>query len=203
MCVVHARDYDHWRDQGAEGWGFADILPYFLRMEDWHDGGHGGDPAWRGKGGPLHVTRGARDNPLVRAFVEAGREAGYPVTGDYNGEQQEGFGPFEMTVWKGSRWSAAKAYLTPALKTGNCTVIRGHANRVVIEEGRAKGVEITRGRCLGSDPCPFRGDPGRLFDQFAQAFDAFGHRSCRPSGRARHRSYRRQTERWSEPARPS
>ena len=67
------------------------------------------------------------------------------MTGDYNGEQQEGFGPFEMTVWKGSRWSAAKAYLTPALKTGNCTVIRGHANRVVIEEGRAKGVEITRG----------------------------------------------------------
>ena len=141
----HAKDFDHWRDQGADGWGFSDVLPYFRRMEDWHAGGHGGDPDWRGKGGPLHVTRGTRTNPLVRAFVEAGREAGYPVTSDYNGQQQEGFGPFEMTVWKGERWSTAKAYLTPAIQTGNCTVIHGHADRVVIEGGRATGVEITRG----------------------------------------------------------
>jgi choline dehydrogenase len=141
----HAKDFDHWRDEGADGWSFADVLPYFRRMEDWHAGGHGGDPGWRGQGGPLHVTRGTRTNPLVRAFVEAGREAGYPVTGDYNGQQQEGFGPFEMTVWKGERWSAAKAYLTPAIQTGNCTVVHGHADRVVIEEGRATGVEITRG----------------------------------------------------------
>ena len=141
----HARDFDHWRDQGADGWGYADVLPYFRRMEDWHAGDHGGNPDWRGQGGPLHVTRGQRDNPLVKAFVEAGQQAGYPLTADYNGEQQEGFGPFEMTVWKGARWSAAKAYLTPALNSGNCTLVRGMANRVVIEEGRATGVEIARG----------------------------------------------------------
>ena len=81
----HAKDFDHWRDEGADGWSFADVLPYYRRMEDWHAGGHGGDPDWRGEGGPLHVTRGTRTNPLVRAFVEAGREAGYPVTDDYNG----------------------------------------------------------------------------------------------------------------------
>lgn len=140
----HALDYDHWRDAGCEGWGFADVLPYFKRMEDWHDGGHGGDPSWRGQGGPLHVTRGKRDNPLVQAFVEAGGQAGYPVTGDYNGQQQEGFGAFDMTVWQGERWSAAKAYLRPALAQG-AELVRAFARRVVFEEGRAVGVEVTRG----------------------------------------------------------
>ena len=141
----HARDYDHWRDQGAAGWGYADVLPYFKRLECWDDGGHGGDPAWRGADGPLHVTRGRRDNPLTRAFVEAGRQAGYPVTGDYNGHRQEGFGPFDMTVHKGERWSAAKAYLRPALKRDNCTLVRALARRVVMEQGRATGVEVERG----------------------------------------------------------
>ncbi|EAQ04279.1 choline dehydrogenase [Pseudooceanicola batsensis HTCC2597] len=140
----HPCDFDHWRDQGATGWGFADVLPYFKRLEHWHDGGHGGDPAWRGTDGPLHVTRGRRDNPLTRAFVEAGRQAGYPVTDDYNGRQQEGFGPFDMTVWKGQRWSAASAYLKPALKRENCTLVRALARRVVIEDGRATGVEVSR-----------------------------------------------------------
>ncbi len=141
----HARDFDHWRDEGCEGWGYADVLPYFKRMEHWHDGGHGGDPAWRGDSGPLHVTRGARLNPLVKAFVEAGVQAGYPRTGDYNGEQQEGFGPYDMTVWRGERWSAAKAYLKPALKGPNCELVRALARRVVIEDGRAVGVEVERG----------------------------------------------------------
>jgi choline dehydrogenase len=140
----HALDYDHWREEGCDGWGYADVLPYFKRMEDWHDGGHGGDPAWRGQGGPLHVTRGRRDNPLVQAFVEAGRQAGYPVTGDYNGEQQEGFGAFDMTVWQGERWSAAKAYLRPALKHG-AELVRALARRVVFDGARATGVEVSRG----------------------------------------------------------
>jgi choline dehydrogenase len=112
----HACDYDHWAEDGADGWAYADVLPYFKRMESWHDGGHGGDPDWRGKNGPLHVTRGPRLNPLYRAFVEAGAEAGFELTDDYNGEKQEGFGPMEQTVWKGRRWSAANAYLKPALK---------------------------------------------------------------------------------------
>lgn len=137
-------DYDHWREAGASGWGYADVLPYFKRMENWHDGGHGGDPEWRGKSGPLHVTRGKRDNPLVQAFVEAGRQAGYGVADDYNGYRQEGFGPFDMTVWRGRRWSAANAYLRPALRRANCEIVRAFARRIVIEDGRAVGVEIER-----------------------------------------------------------
>jgi choline dehydrogenase len=141
----HARDFDHWADQGAQGWAYADVLPYFQRMEDWHPGPHGGDPAWRGTGGPLHVTRGKRDNPLTQAFVKAGEQAGYQVTSDYNGHQQEGFGAMEATIWQGRRWSAASAYLRPALATGRASVIRAFARRVLIEGHRAHGVEIDRG----------------------------------------------------------
>ncbi|MGI3163246.1 choline dehydrogenase [Pseudooceanicola sp. 200-1SW] len=141
----HARDFDHWADQGAQGWAYADVLPYFKRAETWHDGGHGGDASWRGTDGPLHVTRGPRENPLFHAFVEAGRQAGFETTEDYNGEKQEGFGPMEQTVWKGRRWSTANAYLKPALKRENLQMIRCFARRVVIENGRATGVEIERG----------------------------------------------------------
>ncbi len=140
----HAMDFDHWSEAGADGWAYADVLPYYKRMEHWHDGGHGGDPEWRGRNGPLHVTRGPRQNPLYDAFVQAGKQAGYETTGDYNGEQQEGFGPMEQTVWKGRRWSAANAYLRPALKQPNCDVIRALARKIVIEDGRAVGVEVTR-----------------------------------------------------------
>jgi choline dehydrogenase len=146
----HARDFDHWADQGAQGWAYADVLPYFQRMEDWHPGPHGGDPAWRGTGGPLHVTRGKRDNPLTQAFVKAGEQAGYQVTSDYNGHQQEGFGAMEATIWQGRRWSAASAYLRPALATGRASVIRAFARRVLIEGHRATGVEIDRG--AGPEP---------------------------------------------------
>ncbi len=141
----HAMDFDHWAEAGAAGWGYADVLPYFKRMENWHDGGHGGDPAWRGTDGPLHVTRGPRRNPLFHAFVEAGQQAGFELTADYNGEKQEGFGPMEQTVWQGRRWSAANAYLRPAMKAGNVALYRCLAQRVVIEDGRAVGVEVSRG----------------------------------------------------------
>jgi len=141
----HARDFDHWAQSGATGWAGADVLPYFKRMECWDDAGHGGDPNWRGSDGPLHVTRGARQNPLVRAFVEAGKQAGYPLTDDYNGAQQEGFGAFEHTIYRGRRWSAANAYLKPALKRQNCTLVRGLAEQILIEEGRAVGVTIRKG----------------------------------------------------------
>ncbi len=141
----HAGDYNHWAESGAAGWSYADVLPYFKRMETWDNRGQGGDADWRGKDGPLHVTRGPRDNPLHDAFVSAGEQAGYPVTEDYNGEQQEGFGPMEMTVYKGRRWSAANAYLRPALKRDNCDMIRALARKVVIQDGRATGVEVERG----------------------------------------------------------
>lgn len=136
----HAKDFDHWAEQGAQGWSYADVLPYFRRMENWH--GETGDAAYRGTDGPLHITRGPRSNPLFNAFVEAGRQAGYPVTQDYNGQQQEGFGAMEATIWQGRRWSASNAYLKPALKTGRVTVEKGFARRIVIENGRATGVEI-------------------------------------------------------------
>lgn len=133
----HAHDFDHWRDQGADGWGYADVLPYFKRMEQ----SHGGQDGWRGTDGPLHMSRGKRDNPLTQAFVEAGIQAGYEATDDYNGEKQEGFGPMEATIFKGRRWSAATAYLRPAEKLG-AQVIRAFARRVVMENGRATGVEV-------------------------------------------------------------
>ena len=137
----HARDFDTWEEMGATGWSYADVLPYYRRMECWH--GDAGDPAWRGLDGPLHVSRGPRDNPLVQGFIKAGTQAGYPATDDYNGAQQEGFGAMEATIWKGQRWSAANAYLHPAKARGDVTVIRGFAARVAIREGRAIGVELS------------------------------------------------------------
>ena len=136
----HARDFDTWSEMGAHGWSYADVLPYYLRQESWTSAGHGGDPEWRGKNGPLHVTRGKRDNPLVTAFVEAGVQAGYEATADYNGQKQEGFGPMEQTTHNGERWSAAKAYLRPALKTGRVQLIKGLAEKIEITENRAHGV---------------------------------------------------------------
>ncbi|MBA3908929.1 MAG: choline dehydrogenase [Rhodobacter sp.] len=134
----HARDYDTWAEMGADGWAYADVLPYFKRMETSH-GGSG--PEYRGTDGPLHITRGPRSNPLFDAFIKAGEQAGYPVTADYNGKQQEGFGSMEATIWKGRRWSAANAYLRPAMAGGNVQVVRGFARRVVMEGSRAVGVE--------------------------------------------------------------
>ena len=133
-------DYDHWRDEGAAGWGYADVLPYFRRMET----SHGGEAPWRGTDGPLHVTRGPRDNPLHHAFVEAATEAGYTATADYNGYRQEGFGPADMTVWKGRRWSTANAYLRPALRTGQVRLFtRALADKILFDGTKATGVRIS------------------------------------------------------------
>jgi choline dehydrogenase len=146
----HACDFDHWAESGADGWAYADVLPYYKRIEDWHDGGRGGDAAWRGSGGPLHVTRGPGTNPLTRAFIKAGGQAGYQLTPDYNGQQQEGFGPFDATIWQGKRWSAASAYLRPAQATGLCEIVHGTAARAVLEGGRAVGVELTDGQVIAA-----------------------------------------------------
>ncbi len=134
----HARDFDHWAEQGATGWSYADVLPYFKRMEH----SHGGEDGWRGTKGPLHVQRGRRANPLYAAFIEAGRQAGFETTDDYNGSKQEGFGPMEQTIHLGRRWSTANAYLRPALKRQNVRLVNGFARKIVIENQRATGVEI-------------------------------------------------------------
>jgi choline dehydrogenase len=137
----HARDFDGWEKMGARGWGFRHVLPYFKRAET----SHGGEEGWRGTSGPLHVTRGSLANPLYGAFIEAGRQAGYPVTMDYNGSRQEGFGPMEMTVWKGRRWSTANAYLRPALRRANVRLqTRAFARRIILEGKRATGIEYER-----------------------------------------------------------
>jgi choline dehydrogenase len=134
----HARDFDIWEEMGAQGWAYADVLPYFQRMENVE----GGDEGWRGRSGPLYVKRGEQRNPLYKAFVEAGRQAGFETTTDYNGQKQEGFAAFEQTIHEGRRWSAANAYLKPALKRRNLSLVKGFARRVVIENQRAAGVEI-------------------------------------------------------------
>jgi choline dehydrogenase len=142
----HARDFDTWAEMGADGWGYADVLPYFRRMERWH--GDTGEATWRGLEGPLHVTRGERENPLFQAFIDAGAAAGYGVTDDHNGERQEGFGAFERTIWQGRRWSAADAYLRPAVATGRARIVRGLVERIEIEGGRATGVRLAGGQLL-------------------------------------------------------
>jgi choline dehydrogenase len=146
----HAADFDRWEAAGAKGWAFKDVLPYFKRMETAHLNGSGahsdnGAEGWRGKDGPVHVTRGKMTNPLYRAFTDAGVEAGYPFTADYNGTKQEGFGPMEMTVWKGRRWSTANAYMKPALKRPNVSLRKGtRAERIVFEGRKAVGVVVSR-----------------------------------------------------------
>ncbi|MEM7470750.1 MAG: choline dehydrogenase [Pseudomonadota bacterium] len=140
----HAGDFDHWAEQGADGWSYADVLSYYKRMENWSSGGRGGDASWRGRNGPLSVSRGPGANPLTQAFIDAGVQAGYQMTSDYNGEQQEGFGPFDATIKNGRRWSAANAYMRPALKRKNCSLVNAFARKVVIKEGRATGAEIER-----------------------------------------------------------
>ena len=147
----HAKDFDHWAESGAQGWSYADVLPYYKRMENWRSGGHGGNKSWRGRKGPLHISRGPRVNPLFKAFVKAGKQAGYETTDDYNGEKQEGFGPMDQTVYRGRRWSAANAYLRPAMKTGKCQVVSALAERIVIEDGRAIGVAVAGGEVITAE----------------------------------------------------
>lgn len=141
----HARDYDQWRQLGLTGWGFSDVLPYFKRAENNEKGGddfHGGD-------GPLHVSSGRSTSPAFRAFIEAGKEAGHPHTGDFNGYQQEGFGPYDLTIHEGQRWSAANAYLTPILSRPNLDVqINALTTRILFEKNKAVGVEYLQKKQL-------------------------------------------------------
>lgn len=140
----HALDYEGWaQDVGLADWSYADCLPYFRKSETRAKGGD----AYRGDSGPLHVSTGAGKNPLYRAFIDAGVEAGYPYTEDMNGYQQEGLGPMDMTVHKGRRWSTAMAYLRPALKRPNLRLqVHSVVTRLLLEGSsdalRAVGVEV-------------------------------------------------------------
>lgn len=138
----HACDFDEWESAGATGWGYADCLPYFKRSETWQ----GGEDDYRGGAGPLGVSGGNNmtRNPLYQAFVDAGVEAGYPRTDDYNGYCGEGFGPMHMTVSGGVRESTSRAYLRPAQKRPNLTVLK-HVlvDQLILDGKRVTGVSGT------------------------------------------------------------
>ena len=135
-------DFERWRDEGAQGWGYADVLPYFKRAEDRAEGGD----SWRGEGGPLKTRYGTLKNPLHAAWLAAAAAAGYPHTDDINGRQQEGFGRMDMTVGEGRRWSAATAYLKPARNRPNLAVrTRAQVSRIDFEGRRAVGVTYRQG----------------------------------------------------------
>jgi choline dehydrogenase len=139
----HARDYDQWRQMGLDGWAYADVLPYFKRSEALE----GGADPWHGGEGPMKISKASTPNPIYSATIAAGGQAGYPLTRDFNGFQQEGFGPYQLTIHDGQRWSAARGYLHPARSRPNLTCLTDtRTSRIVVEGGRAVGVEIIDGK---------------------------------------------------------
>ena len=133
----HALDYQRWAEEGAAGWSYAEVLPYFRRSER-HSRGE--DP-WRGGSGPLATVCYGMEEPLSRAFVEAGAAAGFPVTHDVNGYQQEGFGPFDRNIDRGERASTAHAFINPAQSRPNLSIRTDTVvTKVLLEGRRARGV---------------------------------------------------------------
>ncbi len=138
----HREDYDRWSRNGCTGWSYSDILPYFIKSEDWEKG----DQPLRGTGGPLTTIENKYPDPLLEAWLQAGEQAGYSRTADYNGHQNEGLGTLQSTIRNGRRCSAAVAYLRPAMKRSNLTVItNAMAHRVVMDGTKATGVEYSTG----------------------------------------------------------
>ncbi len=135
----HACDIDQWEEAGAAGWNYANCLPYYRRLENWHKGGN----RYRGGHGPVGVNAGndMRLNPLYQAFIDAGQDAGYPFTEDYNGYQQEGFGQKHMSVMRGARASASRCYIDPIRKRPNLKIIpHVHVDQLIMDGPRAIGV---------------------------------------------------------------
>jgi 4-pyridoxate dehydrogenase len=138
----HSSDYDRWASFGLPGWSYADVLPYFRRSEDWE----GGEDEYRGVGGPLTTRYSTFEDPICDAFMAAGKAAGYAASNDYNGAEEEGFARIQTTLRNGRRWSAAAAYLHPALKRPNLTVATGAlAARIDLSGTRATGVTWRQG----------------------------------------------------------
>jgi choline dehydrogenase len=139
-----AAEFDRWRDSGLEGWGFSDVLPYYMKLEDYP----WGDPELRGRGGPVKVIeRGRWDaDPLSEAYRKACIEAGIPENDDYNGTNFEGVGFLQQSIRNGLRCSGATAYLAPAKGRSNLTILTGAvATRVRFEGTRAVGVDFVKG----------------------------------------------------------
>ena len=140
----NAMDYEKWgRMEGLGNWDYAHCLPYFRRYESRCMGAS----EYQGTGGPVYLTTPKCDNPLFNAFFDAVQQAGYPLTDDVNGHRQEGFGSFDGTIYRGRRWTAAKAYVDPVKSRRNLTVrCRSLATRILFEGDRAVGVEYRRGK---------------------------------------------------------
>ena len=136
----HSSDYDHWRQLGNPGWSYDDVLPYFKRAENYEGDG---DEEFHGQGGPLNVKKSTReDDILLDKFVEAGKQAGFPLTNDFNGKQQEGFSRYEHTIKGSKRFSSARAYLYPALNRKNLhTKVNITVDKVIFKNKKAIGVE--------------------------------------------------------------
>lgn len=131
-------DYDGWAAAGNQGWSFAELLPYFNRLENFTPM----PSVWHGTDGPIQVSRASQDHPFAKAFIAAGQQAGYAYCPDFNGEIREGFGPVDLTIGKGKRSSASRAYLHPALKRRNLSLITAaHSQRILWDGKRASGVE--------------------------------------------------------------
>ncbi len=142
----HRADYDHWASLGNNGWSFADVLPYFKRSEDNADF----DGEYHGKGGPLAVNKLRSDNPIQQTFLQAAQEGQFRIRDDFNGEDHEGLGIYQVTQRNGERWSAARAYVHPHMdKRANLRVETGaQATRILFEGKRAVGVEYRQGNEL-------------------------------------------------------
>ncbi|XP_065647444.1 choline dehydrogenase, mitochondrial isoform X4 [Hydra vulgaris] len=137
----HPQDFDRWENEGAKGWSYKDCLPYFKKPEGYSLG----EDQYRGGNGPLLVSGGSIENPLGQAFLEAGQQAGYPYTEDFNGYQQEGMGKYDRTIYKGKRWSTSQAYLHPALKRKNLDAQHGaFTTKILFEGSKAIGVEYVQ-----------------------------------------------------------
>jgi choline dehydrogenase len=187
----HARDYDQWRQMGLRGWSYAEVLPYFKRSESLQGGGN----AYHGGDGPLHISNASTPNPIFEGFIRAGEQAGHLLTTDFNGFQQEGFGPYQLTIRDGQRWSASAGFLRPILgKRPNITTeTDARTTRILVEGGRAVGVEFAQGKdrrrrsvhantevllCAGAVQSPHIlqlsgiGDPAALADAGVQTIHA-------------------------------
>ena len=142
----HPLDYDEWRQLGLPGWSWADVLPYFKRLERHHRADEQGDE-YHGSDGPLHVSAGESTSPFNDALLLAGAQAGYPSTDDFNGASMAGFGRYDLTIADGRRWSAAAAYLAPIAGRRNLTIVTdARTTRIRIEKGRAVGVDYVVGK---------------------------------------------------------
>lgn len=144
-------DYDHWAALGNPGWGYDDVLPYFIKSE----GNQRGADAFHGGNGPLKVSDIAARHELIEAFIDGAQQTGVPRTGDFNGAAQEGAGYYQLTTHKGWRCSTAKAYLTPAVKRRpNLRIVTGAlADKLVFEGRRAVGITYRQDHVLKTARC--------------------------------------------------